>query len=227
MHDFALVTEGATDHAILRNILIGYFKGQREPDIHRELPDPRAEKQYGGWTLVLQYLREKKFRQAFQLNRYLIVQVDTDIAEDAGFNVPKQDENGQLTIAQFVHNVAMRLQQEIGADDVAFYGDKFIFAIGVEQSECWVLPLWFNDNKGEQTVNCTARLGGCNQLREALSEKNYRWIRREEKNFLSYDLASRDYRKRATLLDQGIRSPSLAIFLEELNKRAIQLPAIE
>ena len=31
MDDFALVTEGPTDHAILKNILLGYFKNQREP----------------------------------------------------------------------------------------------------------------------------------------------------------------------------------------------------
>lgn len=228
MHDFALVTEGPTDHVILKNILIGFFKDQREPDIHREHPDPQAEKQHGGWTLVLQYLREKKFQQAFQLNRYLIVQVDTDIAENIGFDVPKQNENGPLILEEFVRKVGERLKAEIGEPDSAFYGDRFIFAIGVEQLECWVLPLWFNnDARGEQTANCTDRLGGCNHLRDELGKKNYRWIRKEEKNPLSYDLASREYRKRGTLLIQGPRSPSLAIFLAELNRRAIQLPGLE
>jgi hypothetical protein len=227
MHDFALVTEGATDHAILKNILIGYFKEQREPDVHREHPDPRAEKQYGGWTLVLQYLKEKKYQQAFQLNQHLIVQVDTDVAEDAGFDVPRQNEHGKLPLAEFVQKVVERLRNEIGQQDMALYGDRFIFAIGVEQLECWVLPLWFNDAKGEQTANCTNRLGDCNQLRDELKKKNYRWIRKEEKDPLSYDLASREYRKRGTLIVQGTRNPSLAIFLDELNRRNIQLPAVE
>jgi hypothetical protein len=35
------------------------------------------------------------------------------------------------------------------------------------------------------------------------------------------------YRKRATLFAQGQRSPSLALFLAELNRRAIQLPALD
>lgn len=227
MHDFALVTEGPMDHAILKNVLIGFFKDQREPDIHREHPDPQAEKQYGGWTLVLQYLREKKYQQAFQLNQHVIVQVDTDVAEDAGFDVPRQNQNGPLSLADFVKAVVNRLMAEIGEEDMAVYGDRFVFAVGVEQLECWVLPLWFNDAKGEQTVNCTARLGGCNQLRDELSKKNYRWIRKEEKDALSYDLASREYRKRGTLTSQGSRNPSLAIFLDELSKRAIQLPAVE
>jgi len=227
MHDFALVTEGPTDHVILKNVLIGFFKDQREPDIYREHPDPQAEKQYGGWTLVLQYLREKKYEQAFQLNRHLIVQVDTDVAEEPGFDVPRQDENGPFSLEKFVSKVAERLKIEIGGPDLGVYGDRFIFAIGVEQLECWVLPLWFNDSKGEQIANCTARLGGCNQLRDELSRKNYRWIRKEEKDTLSYDLASREYRKRGVWVAQGRRNPSLAIFLEELGRRAIQLSAIE
>jgi hypothetical protein len=196
MHDFALVTEGATDQTILVNILIGYFKEQREPEIHRDHPDPQAAKRYGGWTLVLQYLRARKFRQAFQLNRWLIVQIDTDVAEDAGFDVPRQNEKGPLDLADFVRNVVDRLKAEIGEKDCLFYQDRFIFAIGVEQLECWILPLWFNDDKAGKTVNCTNRLGGCNQLRNELDRKNYRWIRKEEKDTRSYDLASRAYRKR-------------------------------
>ena len=227
MHDFALVTEGPTDHVILKNILIGFFKDQREPDVHREHPDPQAEKQYGGWTLVLQYLREKKFEQAFQLNRYLVVQIDTDIAEEPGFGVPRQNKDGPLGLEEFVSKVVDRLKSEIGRQDLEFYGDRFVFAIGVEELECWLLPLWFGDNKGEQIANCTTRLGACNQLRDELSKKNYRWIRKEEKDALSYDLASREYRKRATLFAQGPRSPSLEMFLAELNRRSIQLPVLE
>jgi hypothetical protein len=227
MHDFALVTEGPTDHAILRNILIGFFQHQREPDVHREHPDPQAEKRYGGWTLVLRYLREKKYREAFQLNRYLIVQIDTDVAEDPGFGVPRQNADGRIKLEAFVGKVVERLKEEIGASDYAAYGDRFIFAIGVEQLECWVLPLWFSDAKGEQTVNCTARLGHCNRLRDALSAKHYRWIREETKDSFSYDLACKRHRRRAVLDAQGPRSPSLAIFLEELNRRAITLAELE
>jgi hypothetical protein len=227
MHDFALVTEGATDQTILENILIGFFKEQREPDVHRDHPDPQAAKHYGGWTLVLQYLREKRYQQAFQLNRWLIVQIDTDVAEDAGFDVPRQNEQGRLELADFVNNVVDRLKAEIGQEDFLFYNDRFIFAIGVEQLECWVLPLWFDDAKGEQTVSCTNRLGGNNQLRGALDAKNYRWIRKDEKDIRSYDLASREYKKPGPLLAKGRRNPSLKIFLEELTRRAIQLSDLE
>ena len=227
MNDFALVSEGVTDHAILKNILSGYFQQQHEPVVRREYPDPQAKEKYGGWTLVLQYLREKKYEQAFQLNRYLIVQVDTDVAEDVGFDVSRQNRNGRIPIEEFIRDVAARLKDEIGEADFTLYGDRFIFAIGVEQLECWLLPLWFTGADAKQTVNCTTRIGKCAQLRDALNEKNYEWIRKERKEFLSYDLASRGYRKRAVLLSQGPRNPSLAAFLEELNRRAIVLQELE
>jgi hypothetical protein len=208
-------------------VLIGENLKDDEQRLYTVQRDSEAEKHYGGWTLVLQYLREKKFRQAFQLNRYLIVQVDTDVAEHAGFDVPRQNQNGAIPLGDFIRNVAERLRTEIGEPDWAAYGDRFIFAIGVEQLECWLLPLWFSDARGEQTVNCTNRLGGCAQLRDTLDRKNYQWIRRERKEPSSYHIASQGYRKRAVLDSQGLRNPSLAVFLEELNRRAIMLPQLE
>ncbi len=227
MNDFALVTEGVSDHQVLRNVLLGYYKVQREPVITFEQPNPQAVMHTGGWTLVMQYLREKKYRQAFQTNKYVVVQVDTDVAEDQGFDVPKQDADGPLSVEDLISNVVARLRQEIGAEDLATYGEQFIFAIGVEQIECWVLPLWYADARGEQIANCTARLGASPQLRNELTAKNYPWITPNKKEPFSYDLASREYRKRAKLLAEGPRNPSLDVFLKDLERRAIELPPLE
>ena len=227
MGDFALVTEGITDHQVLRNVLIGYYKEQREPVITFEFPDPQPKQPIGGWTLVLQYLRAKKFRQAFQVNQFVVVQVDTDVAEDAGFDAAKQNAEGPLPLEAFVAAVIERLKQEIGAEDWATYGERFIFAIGVEQIECWILPLWHSDAKGEQTVNCTNRLGQTANLRDELTAKNFRLFGAGTKDPRSYDLASRDYRKRKILMNEGSRNPSLALFLADLDRRAIVLPPEE
>ena len=227
MNDFALVTEGVSDHAVLKNILIGFFGNQRRPDITFEWPNPVAVEKYGGWTLVLQYLRDKKYRETLQANRFVVVQIDTDVAEEPGFDVPKQGSNGTLSVEELVGNVVKRLQKEIGDEDWETYGESFIFAVGVEQTECWVLPLWFNDNRAEQTANCLDRLGKCPQLRDALDAKNLPWISAKRKEPLSYDLASRGLRKRDILLDRGASNPSLRIFLNELLARTIVLQPIE
>jgi hypothetical protein len=176
---------------------------------------------------VLQYLRTKQYQKALLHHRFLIVQVDTDVAEDVGFDVPRQDRNGPIPIDQFIRNVVERLRSEINEEDRTLYGDRFIFAIGVEQLECWLLPLWFAGAKANQTVNCTERLGRCNQLRNELTRHNFKWIQRKPKEHLSYDLASRGYRKRAVLMEQGAKNPSLRVFLEELDRREIRLEALE
>src|SRR5437773_5622904 len=90
MGDFALVCEGVTDYAVLKNILIGCFQGQSEqkPVINQVQPDVSlaAEEwqQHGGWSQVLRYLENKLYRKAFQTNRYLLLQIDTDVAAEYG-----------------------------------------------------------------------------------------------------------------------------------------------
>lgn len=221
MNDFALVTEGPTDQVILKNILLGYFHGQPvEPSIYREHPDPQAAVAFGGWTLLLNYLQAKKFRQALQLNRFLIVQIDTDVSEDRGFDVPKQDANGPLSVEAMVASVIERLKSEIGVEDWAIYGDKFIFAIAVHQTECWALPLWENEaGKAGKTENCLNALG------QALRRNNLPWVQEGNKDVRIYDTATRGYRKRRDLLQLGPKNPSLKILLDELNRRNIELLA--
>jgi hypothetical protein len=44
MNEFAIVSEGVTDYAVLKNILLGWFKGQdAEPFLKPYQPDPTAE----------------------------------------------------------------------------------------------------------------------------------------------------------------------------------------
>jgi len=223
MQDFALVTEGPTDHTVIKNILIGYFKAQREPAINREHPDPQVKPPAGGWTLLFQYLRDKKFRQAFQLNQFLIIQVDTDVSEQVGFDVPHQDGKGPLPVATLVMSVIERLRREIGEPDLTTYSGRFIFAIAVHQIECWMLPLWFSDAKAEKITGCITTLGGCKELREKLKQQRFRWIRPEEKDTRYFE-ASRGFLKTNILNVQGRKNPSLALFLVDLDQRGLVLP---
>ena len=67
------------------------------------------------------------------------------------------------------------------------------------------------------------RVGGCPSLRGELTKKKFRWIRAEEKDVRSYDEASRGYRKRSILLAEGRKNPSLALFLDDLDRRGLVL----
>ncbi len=222
--DFALVCEGVTDHAVLKNILLGYFKDQpREPRITQRQPDSDATgeaawQQFGNWENVFRYLREGLHRDALEFNEYLIVQVDTDDSEHTNYGVPQQ-ESGQLIEPEaMVERVAAKLCGIIGAADCATYAGRLIFAVCVRDIECWLLPLWEIGNKVAKTTGCLPTLNA------ALAQKNEPTISPHDKKVPPYDKASRGYRKRTTLLTEGPKNPSLAIFLSELESLAIKLP---
>lgn len=223
--DFALVCEGVTDHAVLKNILLGYFKDQpRTPRFAQRQPDSDATgeaawQQFGNWENVFRYLREGLHRDALEFNEYLVVQVDTDESEHANYGVPQQEAGQPHPTKTMVERVAAKLREILGPADCATYGTRLIFAICVRDIECWLLPLWETGNKVAKTTGCLKTLNS------ALAKQNEPTINPHEKKVPPYDNASRSYRKPATLLAEGVKNPSLAVFLEELGARAIVLKA--
>ncbi len=225
--DFALVCEGVTDHAVLKNILLGFFKGQpRAPRITQRQPDSDATgeaawQQFGNWENVFRYLRDGLHRDALEFNAYLLVQVDTDESEHANYGVPQQEAGQSHLPEAMVQRVAAKLREILGPEDCATYGERLIFAICVRQIEYWLLPLWETGSKAAKTTGCLATLNA------ALARKNEPTINPLDKKVPPYDNASFGYRKQATLLDDGPKNPSLAVFLEELDGRTIILAADE
>jgi len=87
MNEFAIVSEGVTDYAVLKNILLGWFKGQdAEPFLKPYQPDPTAEgesawQEFGNWENVIKYLAEKKHRDALEFADFLITKRKVLLAE--------------------------------------------------------------------------------------------------------------------------------------------------
>lgn len=222
MNDFAVISEGFTDHAVLKNVLLGWFKGQPvEPFIKQVQPDVDATgesawQQSGGWENVLKSLREKKHYEALERSKYLIIQIDSDVSQHANYGVPQSENGSELEPVEMVERVASFLRGIIGPKDCEFYGDKIIFAICVHEIECWLLPLW----DPERADKCKGCLKALNR---ALSKADQDGINPQGKTSRPYEAASKGYRKRADLLEKGRQNPSLAIFLDELDRRQIQL----
>ncbi len=64
---FGLIAEGPTDHAVLENILVGYFN---DPDLivrplQPLLDSTDASQRQGGWTQVVAYCQSSLFQGAF------------------------------------------------------------------------------------------------------------------------------------------------------------------
>jgi len=224
MNEFAVVSEGVTDYQILRNVLIGWFKDQNaEPFLKPYQPDPNAEgqsqwQQHGTWENVTRYLREKKYYSALEHADYLIVQIDSDMSEHPNFGVPQQEGGRLLEPPMMVQRIEAKLREIIGEADLKFYGERIIFAICVREIECWLLPLW-DSQKAGKCEGCT------DTLNRALSRQNEHCINPERKEPRHYDQISKGYKKPRTLREDGRLNPSLAIFLNELERRSIVLAA--
>ena len=157
MNDFAIVAEGVTDQVVLRRILLTFYKDQGiEPAIVFEQPrvDATGERLwqgYGTWLNVVRYLKEKLYKDAFQLNRYLVVQIDTDCSEEIGYEVAQSEQGQPFGVLEMIRRVVVRLEELIGTEDCKEYAGRFLFAVCVRELECWLLPLWTTEDKNRRS----------------------------------------------------------------------------
>jgi hypothetical protein len=225
---FAIIAEGVTDQAVLENILLGYFGDDEDEPVVRYVQPPRVatvkgrDPGQGGWTLVLRSLREGDHRKALQLNDYVVVHLDTDVCEEPGYDVSRRAADGRvLGPEELVEQVRLRLMTEMGRAFCDQHGVRIVFAIAVDAIECWLLPLLYDGEPAKK-----AKVAGC----LAAADWKLQRLKRPPlsmaggKSLASYDGASRDYRKRRTLLDHRGQNPSLDVFVKNLEALGCQSP---
>jgi len=220
MIKFGLITEGHTDQIVIKSILAGYFN--RSDLVIRPLqPEIDKDKNPGGWTLVFDYCKSKKFRESFQSNEYIIIQIDTDVlvdSENSNYNVPSRDENGnKFTIQQLIEKVIEKFRDVIGKEFYDKYQQRIVFSISVDSIECWFLPLYYTDNRKSKSQNCL------DTLNQELSRRENFTIDKNAKNPDSYRKISKQYGKRKILMQHYQDNPSLKTFIEEIQSRNIQI----
>ncbi|HET7502059.1 MAG TPA: hypothetical protein VFK02_13675 [Kofleriaceae bacterium] len=216
MGDFAIVAEGITDQIVLRNIILAYYHDRiPEPLIVFEQPPLDVTGRAGlfhapgGWTLVVRYLRERKYRQALQLNQYVVIQMDSDIASELGITRPVG-----VADEPFVDMMINRLISFIPEQDLASVRDRLLFAIGLDEIECWLLPLVFD--RSERTA--LSKTTGCLEaIHNKLRRSNERPLSTGDggKDPRRYDRLSSQYRRRKQLEDAATNA-GLARFVRQL-----------
>jgi len=217
MISFGLITEGLTDQIVIEDILSGYFNTDNiivNPLQPERDKDDENKSDYGGWMLVFKYCQSSDFREAFQFNEYVIIQIDTDVSEEINYDIPKRNENGEeLTPEQLIEKVKEKFKVLIGEDFYHKYNDKMIFAITVHSIECWLLPLYYQDSKKEKITNCL------NTLNQALNKREGFTIDAKKPQY--YRKVSQRYCKHKVLMRHYKENPSFKIFIEEIEKRNI------
>lgn len=212
MATFGLVAEGVTDHVVLENILIGYFN---DPDLVvrplqplRDATDTLSES-FGGWYNVFEYCQSSVFKEAFVQNDYLVVQIDTDCSHHKHFDVPPK--NGE-TIEQFIERIVAKFDglmlNSFGEAFFEMYQKRILFAISVDEIECWLLPLYCSDKARSSVNNCL------HKLNQVLMKNKKEAINPSRKEPRVYEKLSRDFCKHKILKSHYAQNPSLKYFVE-------------
>jgi hypothetical protein len=210
MAKFGLACEGITDQIVIENILCGFYKDYVDLDEEIQAFEPlrdetgkKQEENSGGWTRLLTYLSESRFRDDVLNSQYTIIQIDTDICDLVHFDVKKDTS----CMATFVSNVKERLISSIDKNETFYEANqsKIIFAISVHSLECWLLPI-YKDVKKEKITGCF----------EALQRESKRI--KVEKNYKTYYKLSESFLKNKELLKISSKNSSFQIFINNLPK---------
>ena len=205
----ALFAEGYTDQVVIEQILLGGLMSDEEPAItfvQPLAPGPSANGSYapGGWTVLFDALRAGEHRKALQANDLIVLHVDTDVCDQIGFGVHRVDDPEALAAS-----VQAKLCDLLGADFCADHGDKVVFAIAVDEVECWFLPLLFADlpAKRRKTTGCLEAVD-----RELGRREQPRLLRADSKQPAAYRALAREFGDAKKLARCASMNPSLGRF---------------
>jgi hypothetical protein len=215
--NFAIIAEGYTDQIVLKNIILGFYDEHEEPVVNFEqplldAPSRSAKSAYGGWTLVRQYFKERKFLQALQLNKYLVVHIDSDIAAELG--IPLIIEGKQRTPAEVVEAIVAYFHELLGEEIWSKHEARFLFAIGSDSIECWLLPLVFDRSKKAKVKKTSGCLEAINHERR---RKNLPVLsQKDSKAPEAYRDLSEAFAGRAQSEDVAAHNPGFQRFVTQL-----------
>ncbi|MEM6800797.1 MAG: phage tail protein [Bacteroidota bacterium] len=214
MKTFSLICEGVTDQIVLKNILIGYFNDIEEDKISFTYAQPQqdetgrnATKQIGGggWGKVLQYIASDDLKNREPYTDYFIIQIDSDRAHDFPIDL-----SGQENVEESISKIRTKLIQQIGKEFYEKIKEKTFFAICVDSLECWLLPLYYSNDRKADTNNCIYKLN------QKLHKKLI--INPINKDGRVYRKISKDYLKNKTITEKYGDNPSFEIFINSMNE---------
>ena len=128
MLKFGVIAEGPSDQQVIENILLGYFQDETVVNPVQP-PSPTSP---GGWTRVFQSLTLGRPQEALQFNDYLVIHIDADVQEEAGFNVPRRENAVELTIPERIDRIIARLVADIDPSLYQTEGHRILFAVAVD-----------------------------------------------------------------------------------------------
>jgi hypothetical protein len=216
---FALITEGASEHRIIKHIISKYFK-DIEPDINQIQPKIVNQKQVtdGGWNEVLKYCERAELKDILVENDYLVIQIDTDQSETSPFNISHTKKGQMITDEELYKDIVAKLKGLIKPEIAEKYGDRILFAICIHTIECWLL--FYTDIKKHKMHNCLDALNRklrANDLIVITSENKNKHNGRQ-----SYSAILEALNKRANITAKAKHNVGFKNFVDSLNAIAVE-----
>ena len=203
-YSFGIISEGNTDQIILRQILTTWTKN---PYLRVNQLQPKPDES-GGWSQVFKYCQSSEFKDALIQNDLIIIQIDTDFMSGDSVGKEYKIDLKDLNVKETVKAFREKIVELIGADFYEEYSDRIIFAIAVNEIECWLLPVYFSDKKAKKYVNCI------DTLNQVLPQKEGFYI--DAKDDIYYRKLARNFRKKKDIKKYAKQQESFSLFLENL-----------
>ena len=146
-----IVSEGVSDFFILKHIVERYLK---EKDVYTIPLKPKVtsknkQEGFGTWQGVFDYIKgdDNLIVEAVKEGcEYVVVQIDTDVSSQYGV------ENNPDDVQAFWTAIKDKLTGSVHPD---FPKDKLIFAICIQEIECWLIPFVSTiENECQNTDRC-------------------------------------------------------------------------
>ena len=208
-----IVSEGVSDFWVLRHIITRYLKDQ---DLWVLPLNPKQTKDGkqdgpGGWGLVMKYLEDKEKKLMVEALKedfeYIVVQIDTDVCEEYEVKHDLTD------MGVFWQNVCDNLSNRLPED---FDRSKLIFAICIDEIECWLIPFVDTNRKDCESTNRCVNIVNKNIKGKEL------FIDADNKNSDgakdAYDYILKQKKKPKDIKECSVHNYGFTKFIEQLDK---------
>lgn len=158
MASIALICEGASEVKMLTYIVTRYLGDEIVVNaIQPALTQKGRQANEGGWLEVLNHCNDETINAIFATNDYLVIQIDTDACSQLNYDVNVYDEGHRKVADDILYErVRDRLLIGLSAGIKAKYSNRILFAICINETECWLLPLYYENDAKKRcaTTNC-------------------------------------------------------------------------
>ena len=219
-----IIAEGKADIAVIKAVLKA-LKGIDGSDVVQLRPSEQYDEtdlnelNFSNWNLVLQSCGEERLLKPFfdglAEDALLVIQIDTAERGEAGYDVAEPLRTKGTDWKEYCDQLYAAVKHKIVEIVPKAYQEKVAFAIAIEETDAWLIPLFETSYKETaQYANPKERLHYL--INRIDGKKNNNYIDTDKKN-LNYAYIAKDIRKNLKQCRQ--KNKSLDLFCLEIEDK--------